>query len=295
MKPGLTISCIGHAGALLLGLVAISAQPMQAPPMETLPVEFISATDFSKLAQGAKNAPKLKVEEPKPLADRIDEPKPVKQLAPKVADKPEITTATAASKPQPRPEPKPADQRDKKTADFKPDQIADLLKKDEAKKPPKPQDKPAPKKPAQDHPKFDANQVAALLHKRDPRRQVATAETLNNTPSLGAATGAQDAQLSQSEIDALRERIRGCWSPPAGVDPTSDLYVTLRVLFKPDGSLAQPPDLVAVRPSPLASVFAESAKRALLLCQPFTMLKPAHYDQWKDIEFTFTPHELLGG
>jgi hypothetical protein len=295
MKPGLTISCIGHAGALLLGLLAISAQPMQAPPMETLPVEFISATDFSKLTQGVKNAPRLKMKEPKPLADKVDQPKPVKQLAPKVADKPEITTETAASKPQPKPDPKPADKRAKKTADFKPDQIAELLKKDEAKKPPKPQHKPAPEKPAHARPKFDANQVAALLDKRDPRRHVATAETLNNAPSLGAATGAQDAQLSQSEIDALRERIRDCWSPPAGVDPTSDLYVTLRVLFKPDGSLAQAPDLVAVRPSPLAAVFAESAQRALLMCQPFTMLKPEHYDQWKDIEFTFTPHELLGG
>jgi len=40
---------------------------------------------------------------------------------------------------------------------------------------------------------------------------------------------------------------------------------------------------------------ADSAKRALLLCQPFTMLMPAHYDQWKDLELKFDPHELLGG
>ena len=47
--------------------------------------------------------------------------------------------------------------------------------------------------------------------------------------------------------------------------------------------------------SALGPALADSAKRALLLCQPFTMLKPEHYDQWKDIEVKFDPHELLGG
>jgi hypothetical protein len=25
------------------------------------------------------------------------------------------------------------------------------------------------------------------------------------------------------------------------------------------------------------------------------MLRPEHYDQWKDLELKFDPHELLGG
>ena len=40
---------------------------------------------------------------------------------------------------------------------------------------------------------------------------------------------------------------------------------------------------------------AESAKRAILRCQPFNMLKPEHYEQWKDIEITFDPREMFGG
>ena len=36
---------------------------------------------------------------------------------------------------------------------------------------------------------------------------------------------------------------------------------------------------------------AESAKRAILTCQPFTMLRPDHYQQWKDIEITFDGEE----
>jgi outer membrane biosynthesis protein TonB len=210
MKPGIAISCIGHAVALGFGLMAISATPMEAPPVQTLPVSFISEKDFTKLTQGVKNAPQLKIPDLKPLADEVDPPKPVDQLAPKVADKPAITTDSskpkADPKPDTKPDPKQAAKPDKPPPpDYKPDQIADLLKKDAAKNPPKPDDNSSPQK--QDSTKFDANQVAELLDKRDPQRQVAAAETLNTTPNLGASNGAPGAQLSQSEIDALCARI----------------------------------------------------------------------------------------
>ena len=309
MRRGLTISFIGHAIALLCAIVAISAQPMASPPVTALPVDFISASDFTKLTQGVKNAPKLKIDDIKPLADKVDAPKPVEELAPKVADKPEIRTDSQAAKTEPKPEQKPADKPksepkpdpklaekpDKpKPPDYKPDQIADLLKKDDTKKPPKPADKPVPDKPARETPKFDANQVAALLDKREPQRQVATATLTNSDPNLGSAAGAA-AQLSVSELDALRKRLSDCWNPPAGIDVNTKIYVSLRVLFKPDGSLAQQPAVVEGTASPLGPALAESAKRALLLCQPFTMLKPEHYDQWKDLQIDFNPQLLLGG
>jgi len=308
VKPGMTISCAAHAAALFFGFMAISAQPMEAPPVQTLPVSFVSENDFSQLTQGVKNAPQLKIPDVKPLADKVDAQKSVDQLAPKVADKPAITTETAKptaeSKPEPKPEPKPelktelkpaqkpADKPDKpKPPEYRPDQIANLLKKDAAKEPPKRDEKPA----RDSSPKFDANQVAQLLDKREPQRQIATAQSINDSATLGAAIGAQNALLSQSEIDALRARISNCWSPPPGIDVNSKLYVVLRVLFKTDGSMSQAPVLVEGSASPLGPALAESAKRALLLCQPFTMLRPEHYDQWKDIELKFDPHELLGG
>jgi colicin import membrane protein len=305
---------------------------MDSPPVSSLPVSFISDKDFTQMTQGVKNA-KPKVDAPKPLADKVDAPKPVDELAPKVADKPEVKTQTAA-KPQPqqpqpeqkaeaekpdqkaaekpppkaaekpeqkvadkpipkpaeKPDPKPAEKPDKpKTAAYKPDQIAQLLKKDDAKKPPKADDKPV-----RDAPKFDASQVEQLLDHRMPSRQVATAETVNDAPNVGSAAGAA-AQLSQSEIDALRARIASCWNPPAGVDAASKVYVVLRVFFRPDATMAQEPALVEATASALGPALAESAKRALLMCQPFTMLRPGHYDQWKDLELKFDPKELLGG
>ena len=338
-RPGMTISCAGHAAALFFGFMAISAQPMEAPPVQALPVSFVSEKDFTQLTQGVKNAPQLKIPDIKPLADKIDDTKSIDQLAPKVSSKPDITTPSAKpaaegkpeakpeakaepkpdakaetkaetkteAKPEPKseakpelktdlkPPPKPADKPDKpKPPEYRPDQIANLLKKDAARDAAKHEDVPA--QPARDStPKFNADQVAQLLDKREPQRQVATAQSLNDSPTLGAAVGAQDARLSQSEIDALRARISSCWSPPPGIDANSRVYVVLRVLFKTDGSMVQAPTLVEGSASALGPALAESAKRALLLCQPFTMLRPEHYDQWKDIELKFDPHELLGG
>jgi colicin import membrane protein len=308
MKPGMTISCVGHAGALLCGLVMLSAQPMEAPPVDTLPVQFISEYDFTQMTQGVKNAPQLKVPDLKPLADKVDASKTVDQLASKVTDKPEVKIDTAKPKVENKTETKPETKQDTKpdpkqtaksdkpkTPEYKPDEIADLLKKDDSKSSTKPDDKSTPQKQAKDSPKFDANQVAELLDKRDPQRQYAAAQAVNDNTTLGVAAGAQSPLLSQSEIDALRARISSCWSPPPGVDVNSKLYVVLRVLFKTDGTMSQEPVLVEGTASSLGPALAESAKRALLLCQPFTMLKAEHYDQWKDLELKFDPHELLGG
>ncbi len=294
MRPGLTISVAAHVVALGLSLVALSAQPMDAPKVDSLPVSFISDKDFSQMTQGVKNAPKLKIEDPKPLADKVDTPKPAEQTADKVG-KQDIKTETAAAKPPPQPDPKPPEKtQTKPPPDYKPDQIAQLLKKDANKPPPKPDPKPAPDKPAKDAPKFNADQVAALLDHREPQRQVAAAETVNQTANIGSAAG-KAAQLSQSEIDALRARISSCWSPPPGINASSKLYIVLDVQFKADANMAREPAVVEGSASSLGPALAESAKRALLLCQPFTMLKPEHYDQWKDLQLKFDPQELLGG
>jgi hypothetical protein len=294
MRPGLTISVAAHAVALGLSLVALSAQPMDAPQVVSLPVSFISDKDFSQLTQGVKNAPKPEIKDPKLLADKVDTPKPVEQTADKVG-KQDIKTETAAAKQQPQPDPKPPEKsQTKPPPDYKPDQIAQLLKKDANKQPPKPDPKPAPDKPQKDAPKFNADQVAQLLDHREPQRQVAAAEAVNQNVNLGSATGTA-AQLSQSEIDALRARISSCWSPPPGVDAKSKLYIVLDVLFKPDATMSREPTVVEGSASALGAAVAESARRALLLCQPFSMLKPEHYDQWKNLQLKFDPQELLGG
>jgi hypothetical protein len=292
MRSDWVISAVGHAALLVAGLVTLANSKPADDLTDYIPVSIVTDADVSRAALGQKNAPHI--EHPKPLADKIGDLKQVEQTAPKVSPKQTITTHSPAPAPQPKqeskstpkPDPKTAQQKpDKKKADdFKADKIAEFLKKTT---PPKPKDKPI----HETH-KYNANQIAELLDHRDAQRQVATADTLNGTAGLGAPSAARNAQLSQTEIDALRERIRDCWSPPPGIDSNSNIYVSLRVLFKPDGTLAQMPIVVAGSASPMGPALAESGKRALLMCQPFTMLKPEHYSQWKDITVDFNPRDL---
>jgi colicin import membrane protein len=156
-------------------------------------------------------------------------------------------------------------------------------------KPPTPHIIPAPRAPI-----FDPKKVEALLDKRDSTRLAAAGDTLNNATSLGASSGAS-AQISLSELDALRQRLAQLWTPPAGAKNPEELVVVFRIKLRPDGRLAPGPwpQLVSSGNTPLAIAARESAARALNRGQPFDMLKPEHYEQWKDIEITFDPRDMF--
>jgi len=314
MRRSLTISVAAHVSVLLLGLITLASSSQDAPQERIIPVTTISSAEFTKLTQGVKNAPKA-LENPKPLADKVGDPKPVKELAPKVADKPEIRTDSAAAaappkpepKPELKPEPKPVEKAEKpKEPKPKSDQIAAELKKEEAKKPPKkpPEFKPdqiaeelkkdETKKP-RPQPKFDANQVAALLDHREPQRQVATGATLSNVASLGAPTG-NAAHLSQSELEALRAKLISLWNPPPAISSTPDQYVvTVRIRLSRDHRLIGTPEVVNSGSGPLFEATRDSAVRAVIQAQPYDMLSATTYDVWKEIEFNFDPREVFGG
>lgn len=295
MKTGLAISALLHAALLLWGVISFAARPLEAAPTDALPVDIISDKQFSEITKGVKNAPK---DAPlAPLVEKVGDRNPVDDSSAKVSEKKDIKAAKAEPEPpppMPEPKPKQAEAKPEKKEPPKVDQIAEALKKEEAKK--KIEEKKAKAKAEKEkkQPKFDPNQIAALLDKRDPQRQASIGATLSQNPSLGFSNGPA-AQLSQSEIDALRRRLGECWHPPVGAADGARLKVVLRVQFKPDGSVAASPQLVAATASPHGPAMAESATRAILSCQPFTMLRREHYDQWKDIEITFDPRDMFGG
>lgn len=315
MKAGWTISAVLHAGVLAWGLVSISAKPLDTPPTESLPVDIISASDFSQITKGTKNAPRA--EAPKQLVEKVAEPKPpADNPAPKVVDsKPEIVAAAEKPEPPtpepvkkvepkpPTPQPKPPEPKQAyaKEPEPKVDPIAEAIKKEEKKKPdPKPEKKvetPKPEKkpePPKAQPKFNASQIAALLDKREAQRQSVTGATLSNKPSLGLAT-ANAATLSQNEMDALRARLRDCWTVPVGVAEARDLVVTVRILFNKDGSLAGDPTLMNHGSHPAFQAAAESALRGVRRCAPYSFMPPLKYEAWKDVIVDFDPRDMFRG
>ena len=66
-----------------------------------------------------------------------------------------------------------------------------------------------------------------------------------------------------------------------------------RVQFNPDGSVKRGPDVISGKASASGPVFAESARRAILQCQPYTMLRRQTYDSWKDMEVAFKPSDMF--
>jgi hypothetical protein len=286
MRTPLTISAIGHAALLLWSVLTFVAKPHNAESTEAMPIDLISAADFSQLTAGASNAPKADTS--KPLVDKVEDTrKPADDTMAKV-EKKEVKAASDA--PPPPSEPKPPAPADKKPAEPKQDLIADAIKKDEAKKPEnrKAEAKaPAPPKPEQQQPKFDPRKVAALLNKQTPQRLAATGDTINDIPNLGAPNGTA-AKLSQSEIDAFRARVSRLWSPPPGAKP-EDLKIVMTLKLKPDGRI----EVISGLPqkgnanSVAFNALRFSAIRALEQGAPYDMFKPEHYEQWKELEVQF--------
>src|SRR5262245_32515238 len=109
------------------------------------------------------------------------------------------------------------------------------------------------------------------------------------SPQRKAATGNE----GRSEIDALRARLMALWSPPVGVKDPNELIVTVNIKLRPDGRLAAPP-LARVNGSSVAAMASrDSAVRAVLTGQPFDMLKPEHYETWKELEVTLDPKDMF--
>jgi len=276
MRKAAAISTGLHAAVLLWALVSFSGKTFEVTPAESLPVDLINDKDFSELTKGAKDAPKL--EQPKPLVEKkAEEVKPAEEIAPKLTEKKELKA------------------EQEKTAEKKPDPIADKLKKqDEPKQDAKAEPKPLPPKkpPQKQQPKFDADKIAALLDKRVPQRNAATGAEPNSTPSLGTATG-NAAQLSASELDALRRRLMALWNPPVGLQDAERYQVIIRIRFKRDGTLATGPQVITSGGGVRYEAMRDSAVRAVFVGQPYSMLRPDHYEIWKEIDFTFDTSQMF--
>ena len=264
MKTASVISTGLHAAVLLWAVVSFTGKTFEVTPAESLPVDLVSEKEFSEMTKGAKQAPKADI--PKPLVDKKDEAKPVEDSTPKLTEKKEVKLAKEMT---PEPEPAP-----------KPDPIADKLKKqDEPKKETKAEPQPLPpKKPPRPQPKFDKDKIAALLDKREPQRNAATGNA---------------AKLSQSEIDALRARLMALWSPPVGAQDADSAQITIRIRFKRDGTLEIGPQVLTSGSGARFNAMRDSAVRAVLVGQPYTMLRPDHYDIWKEIDFTFDTKDMF--
>ena len=311
MRTGLAISSVVHASALLWAVLTFASSPLDSMPTDSLPVDIISPTEFSQLTAGSKTA--TKQEAPKPLVEKQGEKKQVEDHTAKISEKKEVQATKneqtppkpvekTETKPEPKPEPpkpaQPTEAKPEPKPEEKPDPIAEALKKDDTKKKeeqkkqaqqqsvPTPPKKPPPKK----QPEFNPQRIAALLDKREPTRQAATGDAINRTASLGIPTGTA-ATLSQNELDALRARLKQNWSVP----PVAEKVVIRMVIrLTPDGKLASPPQVMTRGTGAAFEAFRDSAVRAVMVSQPFNMLRRETYETWREIDIDFDERTMFG-
>ena len=143
---------------------------------------------------------------------------------------------------------------------------------------------------------FDPNNIAALIDKS----KIESADSINknNKISQDQDRNVESIGLTLSEEDALKAQIFGCWSIPLGLPYNENLLVRIKLKLEPDGSVAKTEILDHARMNKpgqgFYKVLAESALRAIKLCQPLRVPSTG-YERWKDLQLNFDAREMLEG
>jgi outer membrane biosynthesis protein TonB len=288
-----------HVFVLGWVMLSFSTRALEMPPEDSVPVDVISPDQLAKVMAGTKTGKK---ENPKPLAEKVAEAKPVDDAVGKITEKAPVVTETAPP-PQPKVEEKPVEKKpdppkvvekpkeepkqepkpvEKKPEPVKPDPIAEAIKKEEKKPPPKPVQAakpPEPQKPKIVERHFDQSQIAALLDKRDPTRQAVANDTLNSNAALGLSKGTA-ADNSATWGSMFQRQVERCWKKPYGGIESQKPEVAFAIRLKRDGTLEGSPVPEGVPATPFLRVYQESALRAIIECQPYK-LPAAFYEEWK--------------
>ena len=143
---------------------------------------------------------------------------------------------------------------------------------------------------------FDPNNIAALIDKS--KEDLAETTKTTNKTTQSQDRNAEPRGLSLSEEDALKAQIFGCWSIPLGLPYNKNLLVRIKMQLKPDGTVIKSEILDHARMNKpgqgFYKVLAESALRAIRLCQPLRV-PTTGYERWKDLQLNFDAREMLEG
>jgi hypothetical protein len=103
-------------------------------------------------------------------------------------------------------------------------------------------------------------------------------------------------QLARNELSELiRRKVEGCWNVPAGARESENLLIEIRVTLNRDGSVYRADIVDNGRMSDsFYREAAESARRAVQICSPFSELPADRYDVWHTSTLRFNPKEMLG-
>jgi hypothetical protein len=142
----------------------------------------------------------------------------------------------------------------------------------------------------------DLDNIAKLIDKA--KEDSAEVIRKNNNITQDQEKNIENTKLTLSEEDALKAQIFGCWSIPLGLPYNEDLLVRIKLKLEPDGSVTKTEILDHARMNKpgqgFYKVLAESALRAIKLCQPLRVPSTG-YERWKELQLNFDAREMLEG
>ena len=267
------IKNVAISSALHIILVVITAltfpfiakKPIDLPPLVS--IELIQITDKTNIPFAPK-AKKIieKAKENEKLVSEQAPPKKVKKEKPDAIPLPDENQELVKEPEKDVQNPEKIDEDVKQVSEFEKDEL------------------------------FDPNNIAALIDKSKEQ----SAETTNKSNKITQSNqkNITTSALTLSEEDALKAQIFGCWSIPLGLPYNENLLVRIKLSLKPDGTVINSEILDHARMNKpgqgFYKVLAESALRAIRLCQPLRVPSTG-YERWKDLQLNFDAREMLKG
>ena len=287
MNRSIIISSVLHGALILItamSLPFLAKKPLDIPPIVS--VELIQITEKTNIpfAPKAKKIIEKVKEKEKKLVSEQAPPKKVKKNKTKTVvsldeKNKKIDNQTPEAIPLPEKtikkiETKKENKQNPEKVDNEVKQVSEFEKKD----------------------LFDPSNIAALIDKS----KIDSSEVIkkNNNITQDQDRNVETTGLTLSEEDALKAQIFGCWSIPLGLPYNEDLLVRIKLKLKPDGSITRTEILDHARMNKpgqgFYKVLAESALRAIKLCQPLRVPSTG-YERWKELQLNFDAREMLAG
>ncbi len=249
-----------------LSLPFLVKKPINLPPI--ISVELIQIADLTNIPfapKAKKIIEKVKKEQEKLLSEQAP-PKKIKKEKPDAVPLPDQKSEKIKKIEEKKQNPEKIDDEIKQVSEFEKDEM------------------------------FDPNTIAALIDKS--KEEIAETTKKSNKITQSEDSNMNLSGLTLNEEDALKAQIFGCWSIPLGLPYNENLLVRIKLKLKPDGSVIKTEILDHARMNNpgqgFYKVLAESALRAIQLCQPLRV-PTTGYERWKDLQLNFDAREMLEG
>ena len=286
MNRSIIISSVLHSVLIFITAISLpflAKKPLDIPPIVSVElIQIAEKTNIPFAPKAKKIIEKVKEKEKKLVSEQAP-PKKVKKTKTKtvvsIEENKKIDNQTPEAVPLPEKtvkkiETKKENKQNPEKVDDEVKQVSEFEKKD----------------------LFDPNNIAALIDKS----KIDSAEVIkkNNDITQDQDRNIQTTGLTLSEEDALKAQIFGCWSIPLGLPYNEGLLVRIKLKLKPDGSITKTEILDHARMNKPGQAFykvlAESALRAIKLCQPLRVPSTG-YERWKELQLNFDAREMLEG